>query len=124
MIYRKEEYVEEDDADAQFPIKQVDRLAALDGSEDRFIGRAALHIQTPVGVQQIPISFGIEADSVEDAFQSYAEQAGPKIDEVRQQLQERLEELRQKQRSQIVTPGGGSPSDARIIDINDLRGGS
>jgi hypothetical protein len=122
MIYRRDEFVQDETGDADFPVKQVDRLLSLDESEQRFIGRATLSMQTPMGLQQIPLSFEIEADSVEQAFARYTETARPKIEELRQRLQERLEEIRRQEQSRIVTPetsgriGGGG-----VIRLDDLR---
>jgi hypothetical protein len=123
MIYRKEEYVEHDQDDQKFPIKQIDRLAELDGEGQRFIGRAVLNMQTNMGVQQMPISFEIEAESVQEAFGKYEETAEPKIAEVREHIQNRISEMRKQQQSQIVTPTGepaGGSGDS-IISIDDMR---
>lgn len=124
MIYRKEELVQDETGDEDFPIKQIDRLEALEGDEQRFIGRATLNMQTPAGIQQIPLSFEIEADSVEEAFEKYSAAAKPKIEELRQRLQERLQEMRRQQDKRIVTPepGGQMPGEG-VIKLDDLRGG-
>jgi len=119
MIYKREEYVQDETGDAEFPVKQVDCLVNLDGSGTRFLGRATLNVQTPVGIQQLPISFEIEADSVEQAFERYSETARPKIEELRQRMQERLEELRRQEQSRIVTPGAGPAGG--VIRFDDLR---
>lgn len=124
MIYRKEEYVQHDEDDSEFPIKQVDMLESLDGTQKRFIGRAALNMQTPFGIEQLPISFEIEADSIEGAFESYVETARPKIEEVKQHIQERLEEARQAEQSRIVTPGEAGLGSSGIVRLDDLRGDS
>ena len=122
MIYRRDEFVQDDTGDADFPVKQVDRLLKLDESEQRFIGRATLNMQTPMGLQQIPLSFEIEADSVEQAFARYTETAQPKIEELRQRLQERLEEIRRQEQSRIVTPEtGGRIPGGGVIRLDDLR---
>lgn len=123
MIYRKEEYVEHDQDDEKFPIKQIDRLAELDGNGQRFIGRAVLNMQTNMGVQQMPISFEIEADGVREAFTKYAETAEPKVAEVREHIQNRISELRRQQQSQIVTPTGQPASEqgGGIISLDDMR---
>jgi hypothetical protein len=120
MIYRRDEFVQDDTGDEDFPIMQVDRLMNLDESEQRFIGRATLSMQTPVGVQQIPLSFEIDATSIEQAFELYAQTARPKIEELRLRLQERLEELRRQEQSRIITPdAGGIPGG--VIRLDDLR---
>jgi hypothetical protein len=123
MIYRKDEFVQDDEKDSQFPIKTVDRLEAVDGSEQRFVGRAALNMQTPFGIEQIPISFEIQAGSIQEAFSRYRECAEPKINEVKEHIQNRLEQLRRAEQSRIVTPGeAGAPGG--IINFDDFRGGS
>ncbi len=121
MIYRKEEFVQDNTGDRRFPIKQVDVLTALDGSAVRYIGRAALNIQTPAGIQQIPVSFPIEVDSIEAAFEKYGEYAAPKVDEVKQHLEQRLNQLRQKQQSKIITPGQDQPVSPTIINLEDFK---
>ncbi len=121
MIYRRDEFVQDETGNADFPIMQVNRLMSLDESEQRFMGRATLTVQTPVGLQQIPFSFEIEADSVEQAFARYAETAKPKIEELRQQLQQRMEELRRQEQSRIVTPDMGGGLGSGVIKLDDLR---
>lgn len=121
MIYRRDEFVQDDTGNAEFPIMQVNRLMSLDESEQRFMGRATLTVQTPVGLQQIPFSFEIEADSVEQAFARYVETAKPKIEELRRQLQERMEEIRRQEQSRIVTPDMGGGLGGGVIKLDDLR---
>ncbi len=121
MIYRKEEFVQDSTGDPRFPIKQVDVLTALDGSAIRYVGRVALNMQTPAGIQQIPVSFQIEVDSVEAAFEKYGEYAGPKIDEVKQHIEQRLNQLRQQQQSKIITPSQGQPISPSIINLEDFK---
>ncbi|MHC4481408.1 MAG: hypothetical protein ACYS8K_03045 [Planctomycetota bacterium] len=123
MIYRKEEYVQHDESDSEFPIKQIDMLEATDGSRTRFIGRAALNMQTPFGMEQLPVSFEIAADSVEAAFEKYVEAARPQIEEVKQHIEERLDELRRSEQSRIVTPAEGGAGGG-IIRLDDLRSDS
>ncbi len=121
MIYRRDEFVQDDTGNPDFPIMQVNRLLSLDESEQRFMGRATLTVQTPVGVQQIPFSFEIEADSVEQAFERYAETARPKIEELRQQLQERMEEMRRQEQTRIVTPEDSGGLGGGVIRLDQLR---
>jgi hypothetical protein len=121
MIYKRDEFVQDDTGNAEFPIMQVDRLMSLDEGEQRFIGRATLSMQTPVGIQQVPLSFEIEADSVEQAFARYAETARPKIEELRQRLQQRLEEIRRQEQSRIVTPDAAGGLGGGVIRLDDLR---
>jgi len=121
MIYKREEFVQDDTGDTEFPIKQIDRLSTMDAKEQRFIGRATLNMQTPMGLQQIPFSFEIEAPSVELAFAKYSETARPKIEELRLRLQERLEEIRRQEQSRIVTPETGGHIPGGVIRLDDLR---
>ena len=124
MIYRRAEFVQEDTEDEDFPIKQVDRLESLDGDEKKFIGRANLNMQTPVGVQQIPISFEIDAGDIEDAFDKYAAAARPKINEVRERIQQRIQQMQQQaqqQQGNIVTPDQSQMA-GDIVSLDDLRG--
>lgn len=120
MIYRKDEFVQDDRDDPDFPVKQVDRLEAIDGSGQRFIGRAALNMQTPFGVEQIPISFEIEADSVEAAFAAYRTYAEPKINEVREHIEMKLEQIRKAEQSRIVTPRETGPGGG-ILRFDNFR---
>ena len=119
MIYRKEEFVQQDAEDTEFPIKQVDRLEPLQEGRSRFIGRAALNMTTPIGIQQMPVSFEIDADTIEDAFARYNEHARPKLEEVKQHVQQRLDELRRSQEERIVRPGVQESN--RIIRLDDLK---
>lgn len=120
MIYRREEYIEESAEDSKFPLKRVEVLEAIEGGEKRFVGHLALGIMTPVGVQQVPISFEIEAATVQEAFQRFEEHGEPKIEETRQSLEKELEKLRQEASGRIVRPGevgmGG-----KVIDFNRLK---
>ena len=120
MIYRKDEFVQQDAEDTEFPIKQVDRLEPLEEGTPRFIGRAALNMTTPMGIQQMPVSFEIDAATIEDAFARYAESAKPKLEEVKQRVQQRLEELRQSGEGRIVRPG--DQDGGRIIRLDGLKG--
>ena len=119
MIYRKEEFVQQDAEDAEFPIKQVDRLEPLQEGKSRFIGRAALNMTTPVGIQQVPVSFEIDAETIEDAFEGYNEHARPKIEELKQHVQQRLDELRRSEQERIVRPDAQQSN--RIIRLDDLK---
>jgi hypothetical protein len=125
MIYRKEEYVEHAEGDEQFPIKEVDRLIEVDGDGQRFIGRAVLNMQTNMGVQQMPISIEIDAESIQDAFKKYTETAEPKIEEVRERIENRIAEMRRQAQNRIVTPTGeaaqGQGEGGGIINLEDLQ---
>ncbi|NLW51191.1 MAG: hypothetical protein GXY85_10180 [Candidatus Brocadiaceae bacterium] len=120
MIYRKDEFVQQDQDDKEFPIKQVDRLEPVPEGPPRFIGRAALNMNTPMGIQQIPVSFEIEAETIQDAFARYTELARPKLEEVKQHVQQRLRQLHAAEQDQIVRPGGSDGD--RIIRLDDLKG--
>ena len=61
MIYKREEFIEESPTDQKFPVKQIEVLSSLDGKESKYIGRVSLGLQTPMGVQTIPVSFEVEA---------------------------------------------------------------
>jgi hypothetical protein len=117
MIYRKEEYVQHDEEDQQFRIKQVDRLLEVDGEGQRFIGRAVLNMYTNMGVQQIPVSFEIDAQDIQDAFAKYKEVGVPKIDEMKERIQNRLEEARREQQNRIVTPGDSGGKTVRFDEL-------
>jgi hypothetical protein len=122
MIYRREEYVEEDRQDEKFPVKRIEVLAPLDNGRKRFVGQAALGVQTPVGVQQIPLNFEIDAENIEDAFEKFEETAMPELNKARDQLQEELQKARQQSASRIVRPGdvplqGGG----NVIDFGRLK---
>lgn len=77
-----------------------------DGSDDpsrpvRYIGQSQM--MTPMG--PLPISFEIEADSLQQAVENYAEEAKKAVE----QTLEELKEMRRQAASQIVVPesGGG-----------------
>ncbi len=123
MIYQKHEFVQDDTGDEDFPIKLIDRLQAVDADEVRFLGRATLNMRTPMGIQQIPISFEIEADDIEDAFEQYSDKAEPKVEEVRRRMEQQIQRLRQEQDSQIVTPDQAGGAGQQIVDFGDLKGG-
>ena len=121
MIYRKEEYLQDKTNDQRFPIKQVDRMIGVDGDEEKFIGRAAITMQTPMGLQQLPIAFEIEADSVQTAFEKFNQFAEPKLEEAKERIQNRIEELRREQQNRIVTPGQAQSGSPGIVDLSDFR---
>lgn len=122
MIYRKQEFVQDNSGDSDFPIKVIDHLESLDDAIVKFIGRAVLNMRTPAGIHQIPVSFEIDAESIEDAFEQYAEAAKPKIQEVRRHVQRQLDRLKsQQQPGRIITPDQAGGPD--IIKFDDLKGG-
>ena len=121
MIYRKDEFIQDDRDDTEFPIKQIDRLQELGGDKVRFIGHAMLNMETPVGPQQIPIAFDIEADSIEAAFASFAGHARPRLERARRRVEQWLADLREKHQGKIVTPGTQTPA-PNIINLEELKG--
>ena len=122
MIYKREEYVEEDTEDQKFPVKRIDVLDPVDGSGKKFIGQLALGMQTPLGVQQIPVTFEIEADTVQQAFEKFAETAEPRIEETRQQIEEELRKVRQEASSRIVRPSEiNLQNRGNVIDFGNLK---
>ena len=111
MIYRREEFFEEQPNDAKFPIKQIEQLTSLDGSVKKFVGRVTLGIQTPMGVTSLPVSFEIEAASLPEAFTKFAQRAETEVEAAKAELQDELTEMRRKSQSRIVTPGELPPTD-------------
>lgn len=111
MIYRREEYFEENPEDQRFPVKQVEQLTSLDGTVKKFVGRVSLGLQTPMGVSSLPISFEIEAASVTEAFQKFADIADAEIERAKGELQNELQEMRRKSQNRIITPGELPPTD-------------
>jgi len=60
-------------------------------------------VLTPAGA--LPLSFEIEAGSLEEAIAAFGEHAQQAL----VQTMERLEELRRDQASSLIVPGGGAP---------------
>jgi len=122
MIYKREEYIEENTEDEKFPVKHIDVLSPTDGSPKKFVGHVTLGIQTPMGVQQIPVSFEISAQGVAEAFGKFAEAAEPRLEETRKGIQEEIQRLRQEASSRIVRPDEvGMRPDAGVIDFKNLK---
>jgi len=122
MIYKREEYVEEDAENSKFPVKRIIVLDPVDGAQKRFIGELALGLQTPVGVQHIPVSFEIEAQTIQEAFQKFEETAQPHLEETRKQIEEELRKLRQEASSRIVRPGElGLGTQGNVIDFGNMK---
>ncbi len=94
VIYRKHEFVQDNTGDKQFPVKVIDELTDVLGQAVRYIGRATINMQTPLGIQQFPVSFEIQAQSVQEAFAAYSDAASPKVESVRRHLQALLDKLR------------------------------
>lgn len=75
-----------------------------DGSEDssrpvRYLGQSQM--MTPMGA--LPLSFEIEADSLQQAIEKYADEAKKAVEHTL----EELKEMRRQAASQIVVPEGG-----------------
>ncbi|MFH0962453.1 MAG: hypothetical protein V2A58_00415 [Planctomycetota bacterium] len=122
MIYRKEEYIEESEAEGRFPVKQIEVLDPVGGGAKKFVGYLTLGFQTPMGVQQIPLSFEIEAGTIEDAFSKFEQYAETKIEEARKGIEDEIRKLRDEAATRIVRPGEvglGGPGGA--IDLSKLK---
>ena len=76
--------------------------------ETLYVGQAQL--MTPMGA--LPLAFEINADSLADAVEKYAQEAKAAVDKTMEELQE----LRRQQASSIVIPesGGGVPWGGKI----------
>ncbi|MGD0999983.1 MAG: hypothetical protein ABSA67_04710 [Candidatus Brocadiia bacterium] len=111
MIYRREEFFEEQPEDQKFPVRQVEQVTSLDGSVKKFVGRVTLGIQTPMGVTSLPVTFEIEAASVQEAFAKFSQRAETEVEAAKAELQDELTEMRRRSQSRIVTPGDLPPTD-------------
>ncbi len=69
-----------------------------------FLGQT--QILTPAGT--LPLSFEVDADSLEDAIEKFGDGAKSAVSEA----MERLEEMRREAASSIIVPGSGSPPSA------------
>jgi hypothetical protein len=122
MIYKREDYIEETEEGSKFPVKHVEALQPLDGGSTRFVGHVALGIQTPLGVQQLPVSFEIDADSVQEAFSKFDQSAEPRIEETRRAIEDEIQKARQDASSRIVRPGElGMQGRSNILDLGKNR---
>ncbi len=123
MIYQKLEYVKEDEEDSKFPVKQIEMLKPHDeGGECRFVGHVGLGMQTPVGMQQIPVSFEIEAKDIEDAFSKFAAHANPQIEDTRKQIEQEVQKMRKESSNRIVRPGDMNlENQGNVIDFDNLK---
>lgn len=81
----------------------VKRDGSLDDARTvQYIGQASIY--TPAGA--LPISFELDATTLEQACEKFPEAARKAVDETMEQLRE----MRRQQASQIVVPGqGGGP---------------
>jgi ElaB/YqjD/DUF883 family membrane-anchored ribosome-binding protein len=123
MIYKKDEYVQEDQQDDRFPVKRIEVLDAVDGDDTRFVGSVALGMQTPMGVQQIPVNFEIEADDIEEAFENFEQHANPRIEETRKEVEKQIKQARQDAQNRIVRPDEMNLQDQQgnVIDFDNLK---
>jgi len=122
MIYRREDYIEEAGEESKFPVKHIEALQPLDGGNARYVGHVALGVQTPMGVQQIPISFEIGADSVQEAFTRFDQSAEPRIEETRKAIEDEIQKARQDASNRIVRPGElGMQGRGNIVDLSKLK---
>ncbi len=124
MIYQKHEYVQEDRDDQQFPVKQIEALEPVDSENEktRYVGHVSLGIQTPIGVQQIPVSFEIDADDISDAFSKFAAHANPQIEQARQQIEQEVQKMRRESSNRIVRPGDiDLQNRGNVIDFENLK---
>ena len=124
MIYKREDYVEEAGPDAKFPVRQIDVLTDVETGEAKFVGHVTLGLQTPMGVQQIPISFEIDAPDIKGAFGKFDASAEPKIEQARKGIEDEIQRLRQEASSRIVRPGevGMGGGGNHILDFDKLKG--
>ncbi|HPP11831.1 MAG TPA: hypothetical protein PKW42_03780 [bacterium] len=116
MIYKHEEYIEENAADSKFPIKQIEQLTSLDGKVKKFIGRVSLALQTPMGMTTIPVTFEIEAATIQEAFAKFSERAEAEIESAKRDLHAELQELRRQNASRII-PATGIPTGINKIKL-------
>jgi hypothetical protein len=105
MFYKREEYIEDTGSNEKFAIKHIEVWTPNDNSKKKFIGQLTMGIQTPMGVQQIPLSFEIEAPTIEEAFKNFEKFAEPQIEEARKGIEEEIRRLRQEASSRIIRPG-------------------
>ena len=104
MIYKREEYIQQAEEDAKFPVRHIEAMTDIDTGEATFIGQVALGLQTPAGVQQIPVSFEIPAPTIKEAFEKFEEAAGPRVEEARKGIEEEIGRLRREQAGRIIRP--------------------
>ncbi|MCM8757016.1 MAG: hypothetical protein NC911_00565 [Candidatus Omnitrophica bacterium] len=116
MIYKEEQFIEENPTDTRFPVKQIEQLTSLDGKVKKFIGRLTLALQTPMGITSLPVTFEIEAATIQEAFEKFAGQAESEIEAAKRDLHAELQELKKQTASRIV-PAAGLPTDISKIKL-------
>lgn len=105
MIYKREEYIQEDPQNEKFPAKQIETLTPVTGGPEKYYGRLSMAVQTPMGMTSLPINFEIEAADIAEAFSKFEALADTEIEKAKNELQGQLQEMRRKSQSRIVTPG-------------------
>ena len=100
-LYREEAFTDR-------RVGSIQRLTPItsDGSEDTsreviYLGQTQL--MTPAGA--LPLSFEIQATSLEDAIGQFGKQAEAALEDT----MKRLEEMRRESASSLIVPGGGAP---------------
>ena len=122
MIYRREDYIEQMEDNEKFPVKQIEVLQPVGDGEPKFIGQLTMGLQTPMGVQQMPISFEIDAKDIAEAFTKFEETAEPRIEEARKGIEEEIRRMRDEASSRIVRPGEmAPPGRGGVIDFGKLK---
>lgn len=127
MIYKREEYIQETQEEGRSAMRQIEVLAPKDegAHNHRYIGHVTMMLQTPMGAQQMPVSFEIGASSVEEAFEKFDEYAQPRIEETRKAVEQELQRMRQESSNRIVSPdelgGAGGRGGGNIVDFGNLR---
>ena len=99
-------YAEESFTDRR--VGSIQRLTPVTRAGDRDMSRPVLfvgqtQVMTPAGA--LPLTFEIEANSLEDAVHQFGECA----EEALQDTMKRLEEMRREAASSLIVPGGNAP---------------
>ena len=99
-------YLEESFTDRR--VGSIQRLTPVTMAGDRDASRPVLfvgqtQVMTPAGA--LPLSFEIEADSLEGAVRQFGERA----EDALQDTMKRLEELRREAASSLIVPGSNAP---------------
>jgi hypothetical protein len=89
-------------------IGTIQRLTPVDGDGQPVDGGVVIYLgqtqlMTPAGA--LPLSFELQADSLAQAAEKFADGANIAMEDA----VKRLEELRREQSSSIIVPGGGAP---------------
>ncbi len=122
MIYKREDYIEQtSDTSARFPVRQIEVLTDVDSGDQQFMGQVTLGLSTPMGVQQIPVSFEIEAKTIKEAFGKFEATAQPHIEEARKGIEDEISRMRREASGRIIRPDevGMGGAGAKIIDFKN-----